>query len=70
MADLQRRRSQLPRRARERRAYRLVVSGVTATGVGTLGLVLAAVGIVGAWLPVLAFLVALLCAFGFRRTVS
>jgi CHASE2 domain-containing sensor protein len=70
MADLQRRPSYTPRRQREQRAYRLAVSGATAGGIGVLGVVLATAGVVGAWLPVLAFIVAVLCAFGFRRAVS
>lgn len=58
------------RRAREKRAYQLVVAGGTAGAVTVVGVVLAVVGVIGFGLPVVAFLIALACAFGFRRTVS
>lgn len=38
--------------------------------VAVAGVVLAAIGIVGFWLPLLAIVVAALCALLFRRTVS
>ena len=60
----------LSRRTREQRAYRLVVAGSVAGGVAVVGVVLAIVGIVGFGLPVLAGIVAAICAFLFRRTVS
>ena len=34
------------------------------------GVVLAAAGVIGAGLPLVAFLIALACAWGFRRTVA
>lgn len=68
--DLQRRGSYTPRRARERRAYRLVVAGSAAGLVGVVGIVLAVAGVVSAALPIIALLVAALCAFGFMATVS
>ncbi len=58
------------RRAREKRAYQLVVAGSTAGALTVVGVVLAVVGVIGFGLPVIAFLIALACAFGFRRTVS
>lgn len=70
MADLQKRGSYTPRRAREQRAYRLVQVGGGATAVGVLGVVLSVAGIVGAWLPILAFLVAIICVFAFRAVTS
>lgn len=70
MADLQRRGTYTPRRAREQRAYRLVVAGSVAGVIGVVGLVLAVVGVIGAGIPILALLVAALCAWGFSRTVS
>jgi hypothetical protein len=70
MADLEKRGSYTPRRAREQRAYRLVVAGTVAGAVGVVGLVLAIAGVIGATLPVLALIVAALCAFGFMRTVG
>ena len=70
MADLQKRGSYTPRRAREQRAYRLAVGGAVAGGVGVVGVVLAIAGVIGATLPIVALIVAALCAFGFMRTVG
>ena len=58
------------RRSRERRAYRLVTIGGTAAVVAAVGVVLAVVGILGWWLPILAIIVAGICGLLFRRTVS
>jgi hypothetical protein len=68
--DLQRRGSYTPRRAREQRAYRLVVGGTVAGIVGVVGVILAVVGVVSAALPIIALLIAALCGFGFMRTVG
>ncbi len=68
--DLQRRGSYTPRRAREQRAYRLVVAGGVSGIVGVVGVVLAVAGVVTAALPVIALLIAALCAFGFMATVG
>jgi hypothetical protein len=68
--DLQRRGSYTPRRAREQRAYRLVVASSVSGIVGVVGLVLAVAGVVSAALPIIALLIAALCAFGFMRTVG
>lgn len=70
MANLEPRRNYTARRVREQRAYRLVIAGTTAGAVGVIGIVLAVAGLVGAGLPVVALIVAALCAIGFRRTVS
>ncbi len=70
MADLQKRGSYTPRRAREQRAYRLVVTGGVAGAVGVVTLVLAVIGVMGATIPVIALIVAVICAVMFRRTVS
>ena len=70
MADLQRRGDYTPRRVREQRAYRLVVTGGVAGVIGVVGLVLAVAGVITAALPIIALIVAALCAWGFRRTVS
>jgi hypothetical protein len=58
------------RRAREQRAYRLVLAGGAAGLVGVVGVVLAVVGVIGFGLPILALVVAVVCALLFRRTVS
>jgi type IV secretory pathway TrbD component len=70
MSDVTRRPDRTPRRARERRAYQLVVVGGTAAVVAVVGLVLAIVGVVGAGLWILAAVVAVVCALLFRRTIS
>jgi hypothetical protein len=70
MANLEKRGSYTPRRAREQRAYRLAVTGAGAAVVGVGGIVLAIAGVVGAWLPIIALLVAAACAWGFMRTVG
>jgi hypothetical protein len=66
MADLQRRGSYTPRRTREQRAYRLVLASATFGTVGVVGLVLAVVGVIGAGLPIVAILLAVVCAVLFR----
>jgi putative flippase GtrA len=58
------------RRSREQRAYRLVMTGGVAAAVAVVGAVLAIVGVLGWWLPVLAVIVAAICGLLFRRTVS
>ena len=58
------------RRTREQRAYRLVVAGGVAGTVAVAGVVLAIVGVVSFGVPVLAGIVAAICALLFRRTVS
>jgi len=71
MSDLSPRRSAPPsRRQREQRAYTLVVLGGVASVVAVVGIVLAAVGILGSGVPVLALVVAVICALLFRRAVS
>jgi putative flippase GtrA len=58
------------RRSREQRAFRLVTIGGGAAVVAVVGVVLAIVGILGWWLPILAIIVAAICGLLFRRTVS
>ena len=58
------------RRAREQRAYRLVVTGGVAGAVAVVWAGLAIVGVVGWWLPILAVIVAAICGLIFRRTVG
>jgi putative flippase GtrA len=71
MTDLSPRPNRTPsRRSREDRAYKLVLAGGTAAVVAVVTFVLAIVGIVGFGIPVLAALVAVLCGWIFRRTVS
>jgi hypothetical protein len=70
MTDLSPRPNRTPRRTREDRAYRLVVAGGTAAVIAVVTFVLAIVGILSFGVPVLAAIVAVLCGWMFRRTVS
>ena len=70
MADIQKRGSYTPRRVRERRAYQLVMTGGVAGAVFVVSLVLSIAGVIGATLPVISLIVAIICLAMFRRTVS
>jgi hypothetical protein len=70
MSELERSRSRLPRRAREQRAYRLVLATGTLGVVAVVGFVLAIAGVIGAGLPFLAAALAVVCGLLFRRAVS
>lgn len=70
MADIQKRGSYTPRRAREQRAYRLVVTGGVAGVVGVVGIVLALAGVIEATIPIIALIVAAICVLVFRRQVG
>jgi fatty acid desaturase len=70
MADLQKRGSYTPRRAREQRAYRLAVTGSAAGAVGIVTLVLSFAGVMGSTIPIIAIVLAVICAVMFRRTVG
>ncbi len=69
--DLSRRSGGPPsRRGREKRAYQLAVGGGVAGAVAVIGGLLALFGVLGWGVPVLAALIAVVCYFLFRRTVS
>ncbi|MGO9753752.1 MAG: hypothetical protein ACLP8S_29865 [Solirubrobacteraceae bacterium] len=70
MSNIQKRGNYTPRRAREQRAYRLVVTGGVAGTVGVVGLVLSFVGLIGAGIPIVAIVVALVCLVMFRSMTS
>jgi CHASE2 domain-containing sensor protein len=70
VADIEKRGSYTPRRVRERRAYQLVVTGGVAGAVFVVSLVLLIAGVIGATLPVISLIVAIICLFMFRRTVG
>jgi hypothetical protein len=70
VADIQKRGNYSPRRARERRAYQLVVTGGVAGAVAVVSLVLAVVGAIGYTLPVVSIIVAVICAVLFRRQLN
>jgi zinc transporter ZupT len=70
MSDLERRSGSRPsRRARERRAYNLVAAGSLLGVVAVVGAILAILTSFGWTIPVLAAVLAVLCALLFRRTV-
>lgn len=70
MSNIEKRGRYTPKRAREQRAYRLVVTGGVAGAVAVLGLLLAVIGVVGAEVPVIALVVAVICIVLFRRMVG
>ena len=70
MSDISRRPNRTPRRVKEQRAYRLGVAGAGAGAVAVVTGILAIVGIMGFGIPILAVLVAVICAVLFRQTVS
>lgn len=71
MSDLERRRrSRLSRSDKVDRGYQLVVAGGSAGVVAVVTGILAIVGVVGWTLPLLAVVIAIVCALLFRRTVS
>jgi hypothetical protein len=70
MSDIEPSRSRLPRRAREERAYRLVLATGAFGVVAVVGLVLAIAGVIGGWVPFLAGVLAVVCGLLLRRTVG
>ena len=70
MSSIEKRGGYTPRRARERRAYRLLMAGGTAGVVGVVGIVLAVAGVVSAGLPIIALIVAVICAVLFRQMIT
>jgi CHASE2 domain-containing sensor protein len=70
VSDLARRPSYTPRRRREQRAYRMVVVGGTAGAVAVVGFVLAIAGVISGTIPLIAAIVAVVCALVFRSSVS
>ena len=70
MSDLERRSGSRPsRRQREKRAYNLVMAGGVLSLVFVVGAVLAILGVIGWNIPILAAILAVVCALLFRRTV-
>jgi hypothetical protein len=71
MTELERRpRSGMSRSVREQRAYRLVMIGGSAGLIAVVGFILAAAGVIGGGLPLIAAIVAVICFVLFRRTLS
>lgn len=69
MNELDRSRSRPPRRTREQRAYRLVLAAGAFGVIAVVGFVLAIAGAIGAGIPFLAAVLAVVCGLLFRRTV-
>jgi hypothetical protein len=70
MSDLERRSgSRLSRRQREQRAYNLVLAGGALGVVFVVGTLLAIFGVIGWGIPILAAILAVVCALLFRRTL-
>jgi hypothetical protein len=71
MTDISPRPDRTPsRRQREDRAYKLVLATGAAGVIAVVTFVLAIVGVMGFGVPIIAALVAVLCGWMFRRTVS
>ena len=60
----------MSRRQKEQRGYQLVVVGGGAGVVAAVGAMLAIIGVIGWGLPLVALVVAVICAFMFRRIVT
>jgi hypothetical protein len=69
MGGLQRRGNYTPRRVRERRAYRLVVTGSVTGLFGVVGVLLAVAGVMSATWPLVSIVIAVACALMLRRLV-
>src|SRR3954469_24240716 len=67
MSGLEPSRPRTPRRTREQRAYRLVMTGGAFGVVAVVGLVLAIAGVLGWGIPLIAAVVAIVCFMLFRR---
>jgi hypothetical protein len=70
VANIEKRGGYTPRRVREQRAFRLLVTSGVAGTVGVVGLVLAIAGVIGATVPIIALIVAVLAIVMFRRTTG
>lgn len=70
MSNIQKRGSYTPRRQKEQRAFRLVVVGTGAGGLGALGVILAAAGVIGWFGPIVLIIVAVACYGMFRGVTS
>ena len=70
MGDLERTPSRTPRRVRERRAYQLVLATGALSAVAVVGFLLAIFGVIGAGLPLLAAVLAVVCGLVLRGMLS
>jgi hypothetical protein len=70
MSNLQKRGNYVPRSQRQRQAYQMVVLGSGAGVAGVVTLALAVAGVIGAFLPIVLFIVAGVSAWRFRRVTG
>ncbi|HEX8120122.1 MAG TPA: hypothetical protein VF549_02545 [Solirubrobacteraceae bacterium] len=71
MADLQRSPGRrVSRSQRERRAYQLTLATGALSVVAVVGILLAIFGVIGAGIPILAAILALVCGFLLRRSLG
>jgi hypothetical protein len=70
MSELERSRSRVPRGGREQRAYRLVLATGALAVVAVVGFILAIAGVIGAGIPIVAALLAVVGVVLFRRAVG
>jgi hypothetical protein len=68
VSNLEKRGNYTPRRAREQRAYRLVVTGGVAATVGVVSAVLWLVGAIGGAITLISLIVVVICVVMFRST--
>jgi hypothetical protein len=68
VSNLEKRGNYTPRRAREQRAYRLVVTGGVAATVGVVSAVFWLLGVIGGAIPLLSLIVVVICVVMFRST--
>jgi hypothetical protein len=59
-----------PRRAREQRAFRLIQVGSAAPVVAVVGVILDVAGVIGAGIPIIAVIVAVICFVMFRSVTN
>jgi hypothetical protein len=69
MSELEPSGPRVPRRVREERAYRLVLATAGFGAVAVIGIVLAIAGVIGAAIPLIAAVIAVVCGVLFMRAV-
>jgi hypothetical protein len=69
MSELEPSRSRLPRRAREERAFRLVLASGAFGVIALVGFILAIAGVIGAGIPLIAAVLSVVCGLLFMRAV-
>jgi hypothetical protein len=70
VSNIEKRGGYTPRRAREQKAYRLVVTGGVAGAVAVVSGVLWIIGVISGVIPLIALIVTAICVFRFRSVTS